>query len=67
MTKDLATRAMKVAKQIKDDYELSDEEVGKMARLSLFDIFILCGRLIQTHAPLSRKQKSGIVLMVWYR
>ncbi|KAJ5390641.1 uncharacterized protein N7496_001709 [Penicillium cataractarum] len=42
MTKDLATRAMQVAKQIKDDYELSDEEVGKMARLSLFDIFILC-------------------------
>ncbi|KAL2826482.1 hypothetical protein BDW59DRAFT_161000 [Aspergillus cavernicola] len=41
-TKDLANRAMQVAKVIKDDYELTDEEVGKMARLSLFDIFILC-------------------------
>ncbi len=33
-----------MAEEIKNEYGLEEEEIPKLARLSLFDIFILCGK-----------------------
>lgn len=41
---DLATRAALVAEDIKNEYGLTEEQVPKVARISLYDIVILCGR-----------------------
>ncbi|KAK2761347.1 hypothetical protein FQN54_001869 [Arachnomyces sp. PD_36] len=40
--KQLAHRAAEVAEELKFEYQLKDDEVPKVAKLALFDIFVLC-------------------------